>query len=116
MKERPILFSGPMVRHAGIAWRSSLHMFRWASRITLEVLRIGVERVESISEADAVAEGFASAAAFLDLFYNVNERAPKGSNPWVWVVGFRVIAPQGGVAGAGPLRSGSVAPAAGGPS
>jgi hypothetical protein len=87
-------------------WKPSIHMPRWASRITLEVVNVRVERLQDISEADAQAEGCDPAIAghcedgplrtyrtgFVRLWDNINaERATWASNPWVWVVEFKRI-------------------------
>jgi hypothetical protein len=96
-------------RYAG-NWRPSIFMPRWASRITLEIAEVRVERVQDISEADAKAEGMASvrdewmgACGDFDetlthkqlyeiLWDSINGKAhPWSSNPWVWVVGFRKL-------------------------
>lgn len=67
--------------------------YREASRITLEITDVRVERVQAISEEDARAEGFPSRSPFAgewDAIY-----AAKGlgwdANPWVWVVEFRRV-------------------------
>lgn len=83
-------------------WRPSIHMPRWASRITLDVLAVRVERLQEISEEDAEAEGvdpdFGNAytdarndhrRAYGRLWDSINgKRAPWASNPWVWVIEF----------------------------
>lgn len=42
----------------GTSWRSPIHMPRDASRLTLELIDVRVQRVQDISEEDAIAEGF----------------------------------------------------------
>lgn len=86
-------------------WRPSIHMPRWASRILLEVIAVRVERLQDISEADALAEGIESyalngkagitgelnlpAGYFRYLWESINGPDSWDLNPWVWVVEFR---------------------------
>lgn len=85
-------------------WRPSIHMPRWASRITLRVTSVRVERVQDISEEDARAEGCVGfydrvpshRETFTDLWISINGAESWEANPWVWVVGFeRVEAAHG---------------------
>ena len=80
-------------------WTSPLFMPREASRITLEITNIRVERLQDISFADVNAEGldtrdrFTSwAVPFIGLWDKINgKKHPWASNPWVWVVEFKTI-------------------------
>jgi len=95
-------------------WRSPIHMPRWASRITLEITDIRVERLWDISDDDARAEGVDGAKgqwrmygwndgiykstprkAFMYYWGYVNEKRGHlwESDPWVWVISFRRIVP-----------------------
>jgi hypothetical protein len=78
-------------------WRPSIHMPRWASRITLCITDIRVERLQEISRGDAMQEGcpFPNMAAgpnprdwFRDLWNTVHSPGAWEANPWVWVVAF----------------------------
>ena len=96
-------------------WRPSIHMPRWASRITLEITGVRVERLLEISEQDAIAEGVervryandphdagfrdylgdvvlrSARHSFETLWVKINGRESWDANPWVWVVEFRRV-------------------------
>jgi len=83
----------------------AIHMSRWASRITLEITGIRVERLQDISESDALAEGAyhwwgeldddaaskinGHRNAYRALWESINGPGSWAANPWVWVVEFR---------------------------
>lgn len=80
-------------------WKPSIHMPRFASRITLEITSVRVERLQDISEADARAEGISRAECpgwhattdFRALWAAINGPESWDANPWVWVVEFQRI-------------------------
>lgn len=100
-------------------WRPSIHMPRWASRITLEVVSVRVERLQDISDDDAVAEGVKDLChcgdyvqdhgyhsghgavsmpgyardEFSGLWDSINAKRGYSweSNPWVWVIEFKRV-------------------------
>lgn len=95
--------------------RPSIHMPRAASRILLEVTDVRVERLNDISEADAIAEGilqnhndeflhpfwhyagegcwgaFSARHSFDSLWRSIKGPGSLEQNPWVWVVEFKKI-------------------------
>lgn len=104
----------------GFKPRPSIHMPRWASRITLEITGVRVERLQDIGEADAIAEGVTTiwpdgprddkgpnhytikvgdvsynaptaAGAYAMLWDVINGPGSWEANPFVWVVTFRMI-------------------------
>lgn len=82
-------------------WSSPIHMPRRASRILLEVVSVRVERVQEISETDAIAEGMtmigppalSNRTSFSMLWDSINVKRGFGwdVNPWVWVVKFKRV-------------------------
>ena len=92
------------------AWRPSIHMPRWASRILLEITDVRVERLQDITYEQAAAEGVHRGPlrewcasdeggachkypvpAFRDLWQSVG--GSWDANPWVWVVEFKRVTP-----------------------
>lgn len=92
-------------------WRPSIHMPRWASRLTLTVTDVRVQRLQEITGEDAIAEGMFSSdfltacpdwlergfhsievCRYHDLWNSINEARGFGwsVNPWVAVVSFTV--------------------------
>ena len=105
---------GWTLSRGGLRWRPSIHMPRWASRITLDITTVRVERLQDISVADAVAEGLSRRTAkllrvekfglpewadelwrmspldaYMHLWESINGPGSWDANPWVWVVEFR---------------------------
>lgn len=83
-------------------WRPSIHMPRWASRITLDVDSVRVERLNDCNRGDVMAEGcpFQNMADgpdprkwYAELWDSINGHGSWDRNPWVWVVEFKVIRP-----------------------
>jgi hypothetical protein len=101
----------------GGKWRPSIYMPRWASRITLEVTDVRVERVGDISEEDSIAEGvsrglggnwvdyqskqhpngdytgcvYSARGSFQTLWAAINGVESMRASPWVWCVEFKQV-------------------------
>ncbi len=102
-----------------VTWRPSIFMPRWASRLTLEIVSVRVERLHEISREDAVAEGIErhtkhgtewysfypidadypgsttdARQSYCSLWDSINGDGAWSSNPWVWVVEFKRVEQQ----------------------
>lgn len=85
-------------------WKPSIHMPKLAARMFLRVTDVRGERVQDITEDDAIAEGVqarndtacggtSARIAFAELWDSLNEKRGYGwsNNPWVWVYEFEVL-------------------------
>lgn len=107
---------GPYYRATEVApdtlsWKPSIHMPRWASRITLLITSVRVERLQDISEADALTEGIVATRSgyglpegshyhaadprisYWSLWEAINGPGSVEANPWVWAVAFKRVTP-----------------------
>ncbi|MGP2911158.1 hypothetical protein ACTVKE_14735 [Serratia marcescens] len=82
----------------GLKWAPSLHMPRKACRILLEITAVRVERLNDISDGDAISEGCSIsdmksgdcvADVFARLWSSIYGVDSWNANPWVWVIEFR---------------------------
>lgn len=102
-----------------VPWKPSIHMPRWASRLTLRIIDVKVERLHEISEADARAEGadfrcrhgddhwsgwgigemvpepvpsqYSRRDGFRYVWESINGKGSWAASPWVWVVSFERV-------------------------
>ncbi|WP_210448192.1 hypothetical protein [Pantoea ananatis] len=94
-------------------WRPSIHMPRWASRITLEITGVRVERLQDISAKDVTDEGIKTLAEsmwgpqwwvdapqaaindahlqFSIIWSKIYGEESWQANPWVWVIEFKRV-------------------------
>ncbi|MEI7340493.1 hypothetical protein WCT87_03235 [Pectobacterium brasiliense] len=85
-----------------IKWTPSIHMPRWASRITLEITDVRVEKLKHIPRDGIIAEGYPAERAidggdydpflwYRDLWESLYGDGSWQKNPWVWVIEFKQI-------------------------
>lgn len=80
--------------------RPSIHMPRWASRLTLKITEVRVQRLQEITKEDALAEGIdrpesddeiCAQDAYRELWLSINGPGSWEANPWVWCLTFDTI-------------------------
>ena len=96
-----------------MSWKPSIHMHRWRSRLTLEIIDVRIERLQDITKEDAIEEGIQPMhseipgepnwkdysdpipfdhehpiASYRTLWETINGTGSWNSNPWVWVITF----------------------------
>lgn len=102
-------------------WKPSIHLPKASSRIWAMIEDIRVERVQDISESDAMAEGVIeyedftfknyftkkglraedgveivlAKGSFQSLWISINGQASWDANPWVWVIQYRLLSKTG---------------------
>ncbi len=74
-------------------WKPSIHMPRWASRITLRVVSVRIERLHEITDSEAKLEGVGSRNEFVGLWRKINGEASWEANPFTWRIEFERTTP-----------------------
>ena len=93
--DKPVTGSYP----EGFRWRSPLHMPRWASRATIEITSVDVQRIQDVSKEEIRQEGvhpdqeMDNLLAFAKFWDKNHYRGSWEENPWVWVVSFICVQP-----------------------
>ena len=101
----------PDNRNLDTRWKPSIHMPKAACRLFLEITKVRVERLQDISEEDAIKEGIeylgdgklmpwkdymksggfvGAKTSFQSLWAKINGIKSWDTNPWVWVVEFEL--------------------------
>jgi len=100
-----------LAKIAELKWKPAQHMKQEHSRLTLQIKEIRVEKLQNISEEDAIAEGIPLSVEFKDKYYtpennyavpkiafmrwwNSTHKKPEEkfeANPWVWSIQFEVV-------------------------
>lgn len=107
-------------RRTGIKFKPSIHMPKAAARIWLRITDVRIERLHEINDEDAIMEGIffheglqgystdvhgsnfhcsKPINSFCKLWVSINGPESWDSNPWVWVVSFKVISKTGNICG-----------------
>lgn len=71
-----------------LPWLPSIHMPRWASRLTLVVTDVRVQRLQDTAEADAIAEGARDVAEYSSIWQSLYGPDSWDQNPWVVALTF----------------------------
>jgi hypothetical protein len=112
----PFAYNVLQLKYGYDNWKSPIHMQKDAARIWLQITDIRVERLQDISDEDAIAEGILKVGthryknylkdlndeyflspltSFRSLFESVNGEQVWYQNPWVWVISFKVLSTNG---------------------
>jgi hypothetical protein len=118
---RPFMYKASIEKQSGLTvkWSPSIHMPKEAARIWLKVVDVRVDRLNHISEKDAIAEGVKSRYSFLfsetryedysnrdsewrdpvlsfyTLWESIHGEGSWEKNPWVWVIESEVVSKTG---------------------